>query len=145
MKKEKVNLVNLVGKQMRMGNRINQIEKEMPSKGDLTEESYLKKLGSMKADLDKIEFDIQDDLMQTLKEVFEKERKPGQSFSDWFKSKPIDEIKRLSLKNGGTVNETYGDLIDAYEKGIDVMPGEDLTKYIERIRKSQLLNKLKED
>ena len=55
-----------------MGNRINQIEKEMPSKGDLTEESYLKKLGSMKADLDKIEFDIQDDLMQTLKEVFEK-------------------------------------------------------------------------
>ena len=145
MKKEKVNLVNLVGKQMRMGNRINQIEKEMPSKGDLTEESYLKRLGSMKADLDKIEFDIQDDLMQTLKEVFEKERKPGQSFSDWFKSKPIDEIKRLSLKNGGTVNETYGDLIDAYEKGIDVMPGEDLTKYIERIRKSQLLEKVKED
>jgi len=144
MKKEKVNLVNLVGKQMRMGNRINQIEKEMPSKGDLTEESYLKKLGSMKADLDKIEFDIQDDLMQTLKEVFEKERKPGQSFSDWFKSKPIDEIKRLSLKNGGTVNETYGDLIDAYEKGIDVMPGEDLTKYIERIRKSQLLEKMKD-
>ena len=88
MKKEKVNLVNLVGKQMRMGNRINQIEKEMPSKGDLTEESYLKRLGSMKADLDKIEFDIQDDLMQTLKEVFEKERKPGQSFNDWFKSKP---------------------------------------------------------
>ena len=144
MKKEKVNLVNLVGKRMRMGNRINQIEKEMPSKGDLTEESYLKKLGSMKADLDKIEFDIQDDLMQTLKEVFEKERKPGQSFSDWFKSKPIDEIKRLSLKNGGTVNETYGDLIDAYEKGIDVMPGEDLTKYIERIRKSQLLEKMKD-
>jgi len=144
MKKEKVNLVNLVGKQMRMGNRINQIEKEMPSKGDLTEESYLKKLGSMKADLDKIEFDIQDDLMQTLKEVFEKERKPGQSFSDWFKSKPIDEIKRLSLKNGGTVNETYGDLIDAYEKGIDVIPGEDLTKYIERIRKSQLLEKMKD-
>ena len=145
MKKEKVNLVNLVGKQMRMGNRINQIEKEMPSKGDLTEESYLKKLGSMKADLDKIEFDIQEDLMQTLKEVFEKERKPGQSFSDWFKSKPIDELKRLSLANGGTVEEKYGDLIDAFEKGIDVMPGEDLTKYIERIRKSQLLEKVKED
>ena len=145
MKKEKVNLVNLVGKQMRMGNRINQIEKEMPSKGDLTEESYLKKLGSMKADLDKIEFDIQDDLMQTLKEVFEKERKPGQSFSDWFKSKPLDELKRLSLANGGTVEEKYGDLIDAFEKGIDVMPGEDLTKYIERLRKSQLLEKVKED
>ena len=145
MKKEKVNLVNLVGKQMRMGNRINQIEKEMPSKGDLTEESYLKKLGSMKADLDKIEFDIQEDLIKTLMEAFQNEKKPGQSFSDWLKSKPLDELKRISLSNGGTVEESYGDLIDAYAKGIDVMPGEDLTKYIERIRKSQLLEKVKED
>ena len=144
MKKEKVNLVALVGKQMRTGDRLNAIEKQMPSKGDGEDKKSLRNLGNLKAELDKIEFDIQDDLMQTLKEVFEKERKPGQSFNDWFKSKPIDEIKRLSLKNGGTVNETYGDLIDAYEKGIDVMPGEDLTKYIERIRKSQLLEKMKD-
>mgnify|MGYP001364483932 FL=1 len=144
MKKEKVNLVALVGKQMRTGNRLNAIEKQMPSKGDGEDKKSLRNLGNLKAELDKIEFDIQEDLMQTLKEVFEKERKPGQSFGDWFKSKPIDEIKRLSLKNGGTVNETYGDLIDAYEKGIDVMPGEDLTKYIERIRKSQLLEKMKD-
>ena len=33
-----------------------------------------------KADLDKIEFDIQDDLMQTLKEVFEKEKNPLKLF-----------------------------------------------------------------
>ena len=144
MKKEKVNLVALVGKQMRTGNRLNAIEKQMPSKGDGEDKKSLRNLGNLKAELDKIEFDIQEDLMQTLKEVFEKERKPGQSFGDWFKSKPIDEIKRLSLKNGGTVNETYGDLIDAYEKGIDVMPGEDLTKYIERSRKSQLLEKMKD-
>ncbi len=144
MKKEKVNLVALVGKQMRTGDRLNAIEKQMPSKGDGEDKKSLRNLGNLKAELDKIEFDIQEDLMQTLKEVFEKERKPGQSFGDWFKSKPIDEIKRLSLKNGGTVNETYGDLIDAYEKGIDVMPGEDLTKYIERIRKSQLLEKMKD-
>ena len=144
MKKEKVNLVALVGKQMRTGDRLNAIEKQMPSKGDGEDKKSLRNLGNLKAELDKIEFDIQEDLMQTLKEVFEKERKPGQSFGAWFKSKPIDEIKRLSLKNGGTVNETYGDLIDAYEKGIDVMPGEDLTKYIERIRKSQLLEKMKD-
>ena len=144
MKKEKVNLVALVGKQMRTGDRLNAIEKQMPSKGDGEDKKSLRNLGNLKAELDKIEFDVKEDLMQTLKEVFEKERKPGQSFGDWFKSKPIDEIKRLSLKNGGTVNETYGDLIDAYEKGIDVMPGEDLTKYIERIRKSQLLEKMKD-
>ena len=145
MKKEKVNLVALVGKQMRTGDRLNAIEKQMPSKGDGEDKKSLRNLGNLKAELDKIEFDIQEDLMQTLKEVFEKERKPGQSFGDWFKSKPLDELKRLSLANGGTVEEKYGDLIDAFEKGIDVMPGEDLTKYIERIRKSQLLEKVKED
>ena len=102
----------------------------------------LLKLAKDEAD---IRFDVEGEIIDILQENYQKERKPGQSFSDWFKSKPIDEIKRLSLKNGGTVNETYGDLIDAYEKGIDVMPGEDLTKYIERIRKSQLLEKVKED
>ena len=116
MKKEKVNLVALVGKQMRTGNRLNAIEKQMPSKGDGEDKKSLRNLGNLKAELDKIEFDIQEDLMQTLKEVFEKERKPGQSFNDWFKSKPLDELKRLSLANGGTVEEKYGDLIDAFEK-----------------------------
>ena len=89
MKKEKVNLVALVGKQMRTGDRLNAIEKQMPSKGDGEDKKSLRNLGNLKAELDKIEFDIQEDLMQTLKEVFEKERKPGQSFGDWFKSKPI--------------------------------------------------------
>jgi hypothetical protein len=37
----------------------------------------------------------------------------------------------------GSGSEDYGDLIDAYEKGIDVMPGESLTDYINRIRKSE--------
>ena len=93
MKKEKVNLVALVGKQMRTGDRLNAIEKQMPAKGDGEDKKSLRNLGNLKAELDKIEFDIQEDLMQTLKEDFEKERKPGQSFSDWVKSKPIDEIK----------------------------------------------------
>ena len=42
------------------------------------------------------------------------------------------------------MNEKYEDLIDAYEKGIDVMPGEDLTKYIERVRRAKLLELMKE-
>jgi hypothetical protein len=37
----------------------------------------------------------------------------------------------------GSGSEDYGDLIDAYEKGIDVMPGESLTDYINRIRESE--------
>ncbi len=41
---------------------------------------------------------------------------------------------RIGYGNG---SEDYGDLIDAYERGIDVMPGESLTDYINRIRKSE--------
>ena len=114
------------------------VDEPMPGRGDGSEKIKL-------AELDKIEFDIQEDLIKTLMEAFQNEKKPGQSFNDWLKSKPIDELKRMSLANGGSVDEKYGDLIDAYEKGIDVMPGEDLTKYIERIRKSQLLEKAKRD
>ncbi len=96
------------------------------------------------ADMEKIEFDVQQDLLQTLKDMYEKEKSKGQSFSDWLKNKPIDELKRIELNSGGSVAEKYEDLIDSYEKGIDVMPDESLTDYISRIRKAQLLEKLKD-
>ena len=54
------------------------------------------------------------------------------------KRTPKSELKRIELSNGGSVGEKYGDLIDAYEKKIDVMPGESLTEYINRIRKDGL-------
>ena len=41
-------------------------------------------------------------------------------------------------------SEEYGQYIDDFELGADVMPGEDLTKYIERVRKAELLEKLKD-
>ena len=96
------------------------------------------------ADLEKIEFDVQQDLLDTLQDMYKNEKKSGQSFSDWLKSVPVSRLRAIKLKNGGSVNEKYEDLLDAYEKGIDVMPGEDLTKYIERVRKAELLEKLKD-
>jgi hypothetical protein len=44
---------------------------------------------------------------------------------------------RIGFNNG---SEDYGKLIDAYERGIDVMPGESLTDYINRIRESERKN-----
>ena len=38
----------------------NNIESKMPGKGDLSEESYLKKLGNMRADLEKIELEYEE-------------------------------------------------------------------------------------
>ena len=62
-----------------------------------------------------------------------KKKNPGGSFKDYLEDfKP----KRIKLSNGGSV-EKYADLIDAYEKGIDVMKNETLTEYIKRIRASE--------
>ena len=62
-----------------------------------------------------------------------KKKNPGGSFKDYLEDfKP----KRIKLSNGGSV-EKYGDLIDAYEKGIDVMKNETLTEYIKRIKASE--------
>jgi len=62
-----------------------------------------------------------------------KRKNPGGSFKDYLEDfKP----KRIKLSSGGSV-EKYADLIDAYEKGIDVMKNETLTEYIKRIKASE--------
>ena len=96
------------------------------------------------ADKEKIQSDIDNEIIQLLNEKFEEQKKPGESFSDWLKRTPREELLRIELSNGGSV-EDYGDLIDAYEKGIDVMPGESLTKYINRIRAAERKKKLKDE
>ena len=49
---------------------------------------------------------------------------------------------RVPFTSGGDA-EDYGELIDAYELGVDVMPGETLTDYINRIRKAEKRRKNK--
>ena len=62
-----------------------------------------------------------------------KKKNPGGSFKDYLEDfKP----KRIKLSSGGSA-EDYADLIDAYEKGIDVMKNETLTEYIKRIKASE--------
>ena len=119
-----------------MAIKINNVEKRMSGGGAETSPLDMKQFIKL-ADMEKIEADVFEDLTRELQLMYEKEKKSGQSFSDWLKSKPIDELKRIKLSNGGSVSEKYGDLIDAYEKKIDVMPGESLTEYINRIRKAE--------
>ena len=76
-----------------------------------------------------------------------KKRNPGGTFRDY-----LDDFKpkKIKLKQGGIIKdprfniysngglvEDYADLIDAYEKGIDVMKNETLTEYIKRIRAAE--------
>ena len=66
-------------------------------------------------------------------------------FNDWLIDHPkgswqqfLIEKPRAKFDEGGDV-ESYADLIDAYEKGIDVMPDEKLSDYIKRIRYAEML------
>jgi len=62
----------------------------------------LKQLAKDSAD---IVFDIESEITSTLKEKYNKEKKPGQSFIDWLDSKPDDYIKKIPLMmaKGGSV------------------------------------------
>jgi hypothetical protein len=75
---------------------MNNIDKILESKGDLKETKRL-------ADLEKIEFDVMQNLADTIKEDFEREKKKGQTLIDWMKSKPTSYFKRIKLSGGGKV------------------------------------------
>tara|TARA_Y100000294_G_scaffold162242_1_gene167228 strand:+ start:765 stop:1175 length:411 start_codon:yes stop_codon:yes gene_type:complete len=55
------------------------------------------------ADTEKMEFDALNEVLELMKEKFENERKPGESFDSWFKRTPREEIIRISLESGGKV------------------------------------------
>ena len=55
------------------------------------------------ADKEKIEFDVMQDLIDTIQQDFEKERRSGESLIDWLKSKPTEYFKRIELAGGGKV------------------------------------------
>jgi hypothetical protein len=72
------------------------VDEPMPGRGD----------GSIKtklADLEKVEFDVFQNLADQIKEDFKNEKKPGESFIDWLKTKPDSYFKRIELGKGGKV------------------------------------------
>ena len=73
------------------------------------------------AELEKIEFDVEQDLLRTLKEMYENERKGSQTFSDWLKSKPIDELRKIELKRGGIIKDPT---FNVYSDGGSVNPSQ---------------------
>ena len=105
------------------------VEKILPSKGDLSDRDQLIKLASEKP-AEEFELELGSTLIR-----FEEWKKdnPGGSYDDFL----LDMgLARKKLSGGGVV-EDYADLIDAYEKGIDVIKGESLTSYIKRIKAAE--------
>ena len=82
------------------------------------------------------EEEAQMELQMLLKQFEDWKKNNTGSFSDFMKDKSDPPVKEIKLANGGSV-EDYADLIDAYTKGIDVLEGESLTEYINRIRAAE--------
>ena len=55
------------------------------------------------ADAEKFEADSLNEIIEALREKFEEQKKPGESFDSWLKRTPREDIIKISLKNGGKV------------------------------------------
>ena len=74
---------------------------------------------SLAQDIEKLEFDVRQDILDTLKDMSQKEKTTGQSFIDWLKSKPSEELKQIKLAKGGIIKDpTY----TYYDEGGPVKP-----------------------
>ena len=73
----------------------NNIDKRLEAKSDLTAATKL-------ADLEKQNFDLEQSIIEQIKEDFEKQDK-YKNFLDFLKSKDDDYFKRIELKEGGRV------------------------------------------
>ena len=94
----------------------NNIDKKLEALGNNEETKRL-------ADLEKIEFDVMQNLADKIREDFERETKDKpRSFMDWLKSKPTDYFKRIELKSGGKVVDirSYSKLKEPKIKELDL-------------------------
>jgi len=111
-------------------NNYNNIEKAMSSGGPNEVPLDMNQFIKLASEPD--EFEVIE--LPMLLEAYDEWKKENSgSFRDFLEEKPKP---RQQLSGGGSA-EDYADLIDAYEKGIDVMSGESLTQYINRIRKAE--------
>tara|TARA_R110000851_G_scaffold301239_1_gene457595 strand:+ start:185 stop:607 length:423 start_codon:yes stop_codon:yes gene_type:complete len=81
---------------------INNIDKILSSGGPNETPLDMKQFITM-ADADKIEFDLQEELFRAIEDKFKEQRKPGESFNNWLKRTPVEELRRIELSNGGSV------------------------------------------
>ena len=78
------------------------IDKIMSSGGPETKQMDMQKFIEM-VDLEKIEFDAQNELFKAIEDKYLEQRKPGESFDSWLKRTPVSELKRIELSGGGSV------------------------------------------
>ena len=81
--------------------KINNVEKIMSSGGPEMEPMDMQQFIKL-ADAEKFEADSLNEIIEALRDKFEEQKKPGESFNSWLNRTPRDEIIRLSKKDGGS-------------------------------------------
>ena len=82
--------------------KINNVEKIMSSGGPEMEPMDMQQFIKL-ADAEKFEADSLNEIIEALREKFEEQKKPGESFDSWLNRTPRQEIIKLSMKDGGKV------------------------------------------
>lgn len=86
-----------------MANNLDNIEKRMSGGGEQTPKLNMEQFIKL-ADKEKIKSDVENEIIRLLDEKFQDQKKPGESFDEWIKRTPREELIKLELKDGGSVD-----------------------------------------
>jgi hypothetical protein len=82
----------------------NSVEKIMPGGGKETPNLDMKKYIQLAADDEKIKSDVENEIIEILLDKYNNQKEPGESFNDWLKRTPKEELVRINLKDGSNVD-----------------------------------------
>jgi len=81
----------------------NSVEKIMPGGGKETPNLDMEKYIKLVADDEKIKSDVENEIIEILLDKYNNQKEPGESFNDWLKRTPKEELVRINLKDGSKV------------------------------------------
>ena len=81
----------------------NSVEKIMPGGGKETPNLDMEKYIKLAADDEKIKSDVENEIIEILLDKYNNQKEPGESFNDWLKRTPKEELVRINLKDGSKV------------------------------------------
>ena len=106
--------------------KLNNVDKAMSNGGPDTKKIDMSEFIRL-ADKEKIQSDLENEIIQLLNEKFREQRKPGESIKDFIRRIPKEELLKLELSGGGKVISIQDFLKQREEpkiKKIDLAQGE---------------------
>jgi|TARA_X000001388_G_C2179439_1_gene102993 L-fucose isomerase-like protein len=82
--------------------KLNNVDKAMSNGGPDTKKIDMSEFIRL-ADKEKIQSDLENEIIQLLNEKFREQRKPGESIKDFIRRIPKEELLKLELSGGGKV------------------------------------------